>query len=177
MQPRTRTGKRGSSRVFVLLNEKQKQLGSVTYFISLSKKLTIKCFIMKVVQLQFQTLLRALSKIQALENKETFKFKCFQVCPAPIRTLFKVLKSSFFLCMCALFLPGFISPLLCIPVGEGLHAKTCHQSLHTAWLNKGEKSNMKNELKEFKSTRSKRHSSQVWIDLAFLVWEVDVRTS
>lgn len=78
--------------------------------------------------------------------------------------------SSFSSCMCAPFLPGFISLLLCIPGGEGLHAKTCHLSLHTqrGWLNKGEKSNMKSELKEVKSRRSKK---------AELVWEVDVCAS
>lgn len=37
----------------------------------------------------------------------------------------------FTLCLFALFLPGFISPLFYIPEGDGLHAKTCLRSLHT----------------------------------------------
>jgi len=87
----------------------------------------------------------------SLLNDLEYLFLLYQFFLRPmffLSTLKEFFKSTFSLCMCAPFFTGFISPLLCIPGGEGLHAETCRRSAHAACINKGEprkKSNTKSE--------------------------------
>lgn len=76
--------------------------------------------------------------------------------------------------MCSVFLPGFISHLLCIPPGEALHAMTCPCSLHTVWFNNGQKNNNKKiDLRRSRQTgKSKNHIALRLV--RFLFWTVNV---